>query len=62
MDEWDALHAMCLYQILELFCISEELSEKPKLTAAQLHIPFLLKVVQSSNSTLLSFYPHSVDC
>ncbi|MCJ1439062.1 hypothetical protein MMC27_008453 [Xylographa pallens] len=46
MEEWDALHAMCVYQIIELLCVEEEDDEMPNLTTAQLHIPFLLKMTR----------------
>ena len=44
MEEWDALHAVCIYQIIELLDSREERAANPGMTAAELHIPFLLKV------------------
>lgn len=44
VEEWDALHAMCIYQIIELLDSRKEKNAESGMKAAELHIPFLLKV------------------
>lgn len=44
IEEWDALHAMCIYQIIELLDSRKEKNAESGMKAAELHIPFLLKV------------------
>lgn len=44
IEEWDALHAMCIYQIIELLDSRKEKTAESGMKAAELHIPFLLKV------------------
>lgn len=44
IEEWDALHAMCIYQIIELLDSRKGKNTESGMKAAELHIPFLLKV------------------
>ncbi|KAI9845000.1 MAG: hypothetical protein M1837_005144 [Sclerophora amabilis] len=46
VEEWDALHAMCIYQIVEFGDFEEEGYTKPGIRAADLHVPFLLKMAR----------------
>lgn len=47
-EKWGALHAMCIYQIIELLDSRKEKNAEFGIKAAELHIPFLLKVSYTS--------------
>lgn len=44
IEEWDALHAMCIYQIIELLDSRKGKNTGSGMKAPELHIPVLLKV------------------
>lgn len=59
IEEWDALHAMCIYQIIELLDSRTEKTAESGMKAAELHIPFLLKVGYYSSAGPLKFFSHN---
>ncbi|KAI9753499.1 MAG: hypothetical protein M4579_005131 [Chaenotheca gracillima] len=46
VEEWDALHAMCIYQIVEPLDTEDEGYTHPGMRTGDLHIPFLLKMAR----------------
>ncbi|KAH8600032.1 hypothetical protein B0O99DRAFT_590445 [Bisporella sp. PMI_857] len=46
VEEWDALHAVCIYQIISLLEVDQDVAWKSGVNSSWLHIPFLLKMAR----------------